>query len=1150
MKKEKSSDDILGEIDELLEDLDNTPEAEEADGDTPRSKERSYEEFVADIKPQDSEGSDEIVCGGNIDDLSESKIDQMLEISHTESLSECPVTEDILNDLSNHVKPSESEYKSEKDVTVDIEHEPRKESVDLSDRSEAAEDNVVADVENIEKEDTPVNEDPQPPVEAVCQPLSVEEHQVKEETPELSLPAPLVSLKSENIKDSFSESDSLPPPPLELEDSQTFPDPPLDGDFPEPPVELEDLTQEDCENFPEPPAPCDLPEPPLEPEVELTVRAGSATPPSVTLPSPALSLGRPALSVSKPTAVVKPCYQVDTQDVTAALTDNTGEHLNQDTETEKVLEQIVSDSELLKLDELQDKNLFQVSSQSHICTEEVASETPPKSESRETEHLTSETGQMAEDEDEIIPPAKGYNLDFLDNLDDPNFNPFETKTAVTATFTESAPVPSNSQTEPSVNTESSETLKSTPKPETKPAAKKPLPKKPWLKSKKKPVTAAPAEKTPTPAVEEQKEEDVEEKVPSKGYNLDFLDNLDDPNFNPFETKTAVINKFEDSPATSQKVETSAETEKKEEPAEVVPEKPKEIKKKPVKAQPPKPWLKKKTAKPVVEEIEKKTDEAPEDEVKVPSKGYNLDFLDNIDDPNFNPFETKTSVVETFQDTSSLPEGNIPDLSKVEEKVPNEVGNKEVKDEVKKPKKELPAKPWLKKGKKKVEEPLKVEEDEELKVPAKGYNLDFLNNLEDPNFDPFATKTSVINVEEPSKSSEESAIKDSIPVAEPLVEVENGPESEVEIPKAKGYNLDFLDKLDDPNFNPFETKCEISNKEPESSPPPLEEVSAEEDFPPPPPEELSSDSTQATVVSETFKPPTVIDQATEPVRSRVSVASHSPSPRHSCATLPVTSSLLPLQESTPEFEMTEAEMMLPPPPVQAFEAQEQRPSHPESPSSISSGYSSIPPTTAADYPFVLPEPANLEDLLDSETTFSDNTQTSSGLSDLMRAQLTGERPELSDLAKLGLLHEERLLNKDKEVSRLTAQVKEQEAELDRLRRDLSSHTESNKQMMGIVEEFEKTIQQLIKEKERSQVLTEIDRDRMLTERNQIFEDLQAVERAFTDLHRKYERTKEVIAGFKSNEDVLKSSLEDLTSKYRKEEERFEVLRTHAESKLEE
>ena len=121
---------------------------------------------------------------------------------------------------------------------------------------------------------------------------------------------------------------------------------------------------------------------------------------------------------------------------------------------------------------------------------------------------------------------------------------------------------------------------------------------------------------------------------------------------------------------------------------------------------------------------------------------------------------------------------------------------------------------------------------------------------------------------------------------------------------------------------------------------------------------------------------------------------------------------------------------------------------------------------------------------------------------------------------------------------------------RLRRELAGHTESNKQMMGIVEEFEKTIQQLIREKERSQVVAEIERERALTERNQIFEDLQAVERAFTDLHRKYERTKEVIAGFKSNEDVLKSSLDDLTNKYQREEERFEVLKTHAESRLEE
>ena len=41
---------------------------------------------------------------------------------------------------------------------------------------------------------------------------------------------------------------------------------------------------------------------------------------------------------------------------------------------------------------------------------------------------------VQEADDSPLPPAKGYNLDFLDNLDDPNFNPFETKTAIKDNF--------------------------------------------------------------------------------------------------------------------------------------------------------------------------------------------------------------------------------------------------------------------------------------------------------------------------------------------------------------------------------------------------------------------------------------------------------------------------------------------------------------------------------------------------------------------------------------------------------------------------------------------------------------------------------------------------------------------------------------------
>ena len=80
------------------------------------------------------------------------------------------------------------------------------------------------------------------------------------------------------------------------------------------------------------------------------------------------------------------------------------------------------------------------------------------------------------------------------------------------------------------------------------------------------------------------------------------------------------------------------------------------------------------------------------------------------------------------------------------------------------------------------------------------------------------------------------------------------------------------------------------------------------------------------------------------------------------------------------------MMLPPPPVGSFPHAEPHPPPPqaESPSSISSGYSSIPPTSAQDFPFILPEPeANLEDLLDSEAR--------PGVSELMRSHqvTTGE-----------------------------------------------------------------------------------------------------------------------------------------------------------------
>lgn len=791
-------------------------------------------------------------------------------------------------------------------------------------------------------------------------------------------------------------------------------------------------------------------------------------------------------------------------------------------------------------------------------------------------------------------------MDFLDNLDDPNFNPFETKTAVKdnfdATEPTSSPVGENKENIVLAKEEQKDV------PETKAEVveekkvekvKKPLPKKPWLnKMKKKPV---PPVEPPVEAEQATESEDVI-PVPSKGYNMDFLDQLDDPNYNPFETKTAVKNNFDASDPNSSQEQPDDNKENTPLPKEqkdasdtktdIIEEKKVEkVKKSP----PKKPWLNKMKKKPVPT-VEAESATESEDVIPVPSKGYNMEFLDQLDDPNFNPFETKTAVKNNFEDSKPVTEVATEEVapdnadsivlkeSTPEEKSEEAKEEKKGKDkEEKKPRKAQPPKPWLKKGlKKKVPDEInEAEKEEDIVVPSKGYNFDILDQLDDPNFNPFETKSSVVNNFEatdvqtlPDNHIEPSALE--LESVETVKEVENKKTDDSEcnhiknmheicdtqtsqpdedpIPAPKKYNLDFLDKLDDPNFDPFSTKTKV-----------VDDVSV----------------------------------------GHVSNSNDMPE------------ELQVVKDSTPEFEQNEAQLVSSD--SESVQTCVEKKSDvvpstsvPASPTSHSSGYSTLPKSTQdklaqamndSDFSFCVPEPVNLEKWMSESRENIDEIEqmslsTSSDFSLSAKDTAVPHNPghnlnfsldnstlvtqaanlpvnhhpgadnlnykdlstmvngDVGNLAKLGLLHEARLLDKDKELSRQTDNVKEKQNEIDMLKHDLQQNTESNKQMMMIVEEFEKTIGQLIGEKEREQVCNEIARDRVQNERNQILEDLQAVERAFNDLHRKYERTKEVVGGFKTNEDVLKATVEDLSKRYKKGEERYELLKTHAETKLNE
>merc|ERR1711997_892981 len=131
-----------------------------------------------------------------------------------------------------------------------------------------------------------------------------------------------------------------------------------------------------------------------------------------------------------------------------------------------------------------------------------------------------------------------------------------------------------------------------------------------------------------------------------------------------------------------------------------------------------------------------------------------------------------------------------------------------------------------------------------------------------------------------------------------------------------------------------------------------------------------------------------------------------------------------------------------------------------------------------------------------------------------------------------------------------QIKSMGQEIDVVKGNINQLENNNKGMLSVVNEYEKTISEVIADRERERVCDQITKEKLRQEKDQTLDDLHSAERAFNDVHRKYERTKEIIGEFKRNEDLLKEQVSDVREKLRKSEERFELLKSHAEGKLNE
>ncbi|XP_022410519.2 transforming acidic coiled-coil-containing protein 3 isoform X2 [Delphinapterus leucas] len=105
-----------------------------------------------------------------------------------------------------------------------------------------------------------------------------------------------------------------------------------------------------------------------------------------------------------------------------------------------------------------------------------------------------------------------------------------------------------------------------------------------------------------------------------------------------------------------------------------------------------------------------------------------------------------------------------------------------------------------------------------------------------------------------------------------------------------------------------------------------------------------------------------------------------------------------------------------------------------------------------------------------------------------------------------------------------------------------------EMGKIMDAFEGTVYQAMEEAQKQKELAKAEIQKVLRDRDQLTADLHSTEKSFSDLFKRFEKQKEVIEGYRTNEESLKKCVEDYIGRIEKEGQRYQALKAHAEEKL--
>ncbi|XP_074390122.1 transforming acidic coiled-coil-containing protein 3-like [Zonotrichia albicollis] len=100
----------------------------------------------------------------------------------------------------------------------------------------------------------------------------------------------------------------------------------------------------------------------------------------------------------------------------------------------------------------------------------------------------------------------------------------------------------------------------------------------------------------------------------------------------------------------------------------------------------------------------------------------------------------------------------------------------------------------------------------------------------------------------------------------------------------------------------------------------------------------------------------------------------------------------------------------------------------------------------------------------------------------------------------------------------------------------------------VAEFELTITQIMENAQKEKEASRKEIQKLMEEKQQAISDLNSMEKSFSEIFKRLEKQKEVLEGYHKNEEVLKKCAEDFLSRIKKQEQRYQALKAHAEEKL--